>query len=398
MHIEELSYLQSDEAADMLAWLAANPPTPATHLATISRLREEVGAERAQALVETALLRQRATAKFSRAADMLFTRSALEQATAETVALYRARRFARTTPATIADLGAGIGGDAIALASVGTVVAVDQDIVRLTMARHNATVYGHADQFLPVVADLKELPPLQVDAFFFDPARRTATSTSGPPSRRLWSLADYEPGFEVIERWRPHVPHGCVKVSPGIDYAELPPESEVEFLSLDGELKEATLWYGDLRDGAARRATLLPSGATLATDGTPLPDIAVTAPRGYLYEPDAAVIRAHLVELLAAQLGGTLLDPQIAYITNDHHQPTPFARAFRIYDYFPFQLKQLRHFLRQHNVGHVTIKKRGSPLDPEDLRRALRLRGDEHRVLFLTQVAGRAAVLIGEAV
>ncbi len=397
MDIKALRYLQSDAAGTLLAELAANPPTPATHLAISSRLREEVGPEHAQALIETALLRQRAAAKFSRAGDMLFTRPALEQATAEQVALHRARRFARIAPARIADLGAGIGGDALALAGVATVAGIERDPIRLTMARYNTGVYDHADQFLPVLADLTELPPLPVDAFFFDPARRTTTSPRGAPSRRLWSLADYEPGFAVVDRWQRRVAHACVKVSPGVDYAELPPESEVEFVSLGGELKEAALWYGDLRDGAARRATLLPSGATMATNGSSLPDVPVTAPSAFLYEPDPAVIRAHLVELVAAQIDGSLLDPQIAYVTSAVHHSTPFARAYRIDDHFPFQLKQLRRYLQERGVGQVTIKKRGSPLDPEDLRRALRLRGDEHRVLFLTRVADQATVLVGEA-
>jgi hypothetical protein len=50
--------------------------------------------------------------------------------------------------------------------------------------------------------------------------------------------------------------------------------------------------------------------------------------------------------------------------------------------------------LRDRHVGQVTIKKRGSPLDPEDLRRALALKGSERRILFLTQVAGKPAVLV----
>ena len=76
-------------------------------------------------------------------------------------------------------------------------------------------------------------------------------------------------------------------------------------------------------------------------------------------------------------------------------QSTPFAKCFVLDDVFPFQLKKLRHYLRQRNVGKVTIKKRGSPLDPDALRHRLRLRGDEHRVIFLTHVLGEPMVLIG---
>jgi hypothetical protein len=124
--------------------------------------------------------------------------------------------------------------------------------------------------------------------------------------------------------------------------------------------------------------------------------IGVTKPRAFLYEPDGAVIRAHLVEALAAQLHGTKIDEEIAYITTDARQVTPFARGYRLEDFFPFQLKRLRAYLRERNVGRVTVKKRGSPLEPEWLQKQLRLKGDEHRVVFLTYVEGETAVLIGQ--
>lgn len=49
-------------------------------------------------------------------------------------------------------------------------------------------------------------------------------------------------------------------------------------------------------------------------------------------------------------------------------------------------------------IGHVVIKKRGSPLTPEALIGDLRLSGDDHRILFLTKVAGKHTVLIGQRV
>lgn len=293
----------------------------------------------------------------------------------------------------MADLGCGIGGDALALAAAGVAVAgVDLDLARLMMAAANAGVYGVAERFLPIQADLRQLPPLPSEAFFFDPARRSGGGPHGAPSRRLHTVADYQPPLSLIDAWRPVVPRGAVKVSPGIDYAELPAGVEAEFVSLVGEVKEAVLWYGELRT-AARRATLLPGGHTLSGE---VDEAAPVSPlRAYLYEPDGAVIRAHLVGLLAAQLGASLIDPQIAYLTTDTPRLTPFARAFAIDDAFPFQLKRLRAYLRERGVGRLTIKKRGSPLDPDALRQALRLRGDNEAVLFLTQVMGRHTVLIG---
>jgi hypothetical protein len=123
--------------------------------------------------------------------------------------------------------------------------------------------------------------------------------------------------------------------------------------------------------------------------------IEISRPLDYLIEPDGAVIRAHLVEQLAGLLGASKIDPQIAYLTSNKFEATPFARTFALETAFPFRLKRLRQYLREGDIGRVTIKKRGSPIDPEDLRRQLRLSGDQERIIFFTRVMGEPTVLIG---
>jgi len=98
--------------------------------------------------------------------------------------------------------------------------------------------------------------------------------------------------------------------------------------------------------------------------------------------------------VLGASLGAAQLDADIAYLTADRYQPTPFARAWAVESWFPFGLKKLRDYLRQRNVGRLTVKKRGSPLQPETLIRDLRLSGEAERVIFLTHLRGRPIVVI----
>jgi SAM-dependent methyltransferase len=392
MQLEDFYFLLTDEGVRLLAETAATPITAGNHLQLAQRLRQQVGPARARAVLETVLLRQRAAGKFSRAADMFFTRPALEQASAEVISRYRARRYESAGVASVADLGCGIGGDAIALAAQADVTGVEWDALRLAMAQENARVYGVGPHFHPLQADLLELAPLPVEAIFADPARRDESG------RRFHSIHDYQPPLSFIEQWRAAVPQAGVKISPGVDYAELPAEAEVEFISVEGEVREGVLWFGGLHSGVQRRATLLPGEHTL-TSSQHGGAVAVIRPQAYLYEPDGAVIRAHLVEQLANVLGAGKIDEDIAYLTAAGVVATPFARAFAVEDTFPFQLKRLRHYLRERQIGQVTIKKRGSPLDPDTLRQRLRLPGDGlHRVLFLTHVMGEAAVIIGRAV
>lgn len=388
--LEHLRFLTSAEGKRVLQETAVTPLTPATHLQTAAKLRRQLPADLAQAVLETVLLRQLGAAKFSRAAEMFFTRPALEQASSEQAAQYRAERIARLGVQNVVDLCCSIGGDALALAADHTVVGVDWDPVRLAMAGENVRVYGRAAHFHPLQADVMALSPLQTDVVFFDPARRDEQG------RRFYSVHQYQPPLSVLAGWRQVARGTAVKISPGVDYAELPEDADVEFISIRGEVKEAVLWYDDLRDHTIRKATLLPGGHTLSCQDMPSDNIKVTEPKAFLYEPDGAVIRAHLVEALAAQLHGTKIDEEIAYITADANLSTPFARGYQLEDYFPFQLKRLRSYLRERRVGRVTVKKRGSPLEPEWLQKQLRLKGDEHRVVFLTYVKGETTVLIGQ--
>ncbi|MCB9423068.1 MAG: SAM-dependent methyltransferase [Ardenticatenaceae bacterium] len=392
MTLDELAFLLSPEGQKWLAAAAVIPITPQNHLQIASQLRQNLLPQQAQAVLETVLLRQLGTVKFSRAAEMYFVREALEQASSESVAAHRAQRFFAAGFEHIADLGCGIGGDALALAAQAHVIGVELDSVRLAMAQENVRVYGRAAHFRPLQSDLLELSPLPVQACFFDPARRDEYG------RRLFSVHDYQPPLSLIDRWRGKMMGTAVKVSPGVNYAELPEDAEIELISLNGDVKGAVLWFGDLHSGVNRRATLLPDGSTLTNADLPSAPIPTSEPLKYLYEPDKAIIRAHLVEALAYQLDACKLSDDIAYLTSATAQATPFARCFAIEDSFPFQLKRLRHYLRQHDIGQVTVKKRGSPLEPDALRHQLRLKGSQHRIIFLTQVKGETAVLIGHEI
>jgi SAM-dependent methyltransferase len=388
MDTDSLRALLTPAGQAALAEAAALGPSEATFLRHLARLEKRHPAGLARAALETALLRERARAKFARADAMYFTREALEQATGERVARHRAARFAGL--GRVADLGCGLGGDTLALAERGPVVAVDRDPLRLALARANTAAAGHDAEARFVQADLLRLPLAGLRAFFFDPARRA-------DGRRRFSVRDYQPPLAAARAWLAQMPAGAIKISPGVDLEELAGyDAEIEFVSEDGDLKECALWFGPLKT-AERRATLLRADGTHSLLPDPAAERALGPPGPVLYEPDPAVLRAGLVTTLAARLGARQLDADIAYLAADEARPTPFARAFAIEDAMPFQLKRLRERLRGLGVGAVTVKKRGSPIEPEDLIRQLRLprKAPESRIVFLTHVRGEAWALIG---
>jgi SAM-dependent methyltransferase len=379
--------LTPDGQAALLAAESLNP-TEATLLRDLATLRKNFVPELASAALETALLRLRARAKFSRAEHMYFTREALMQSSGELVARYRARRYAALGQP-IYDLCCSIGGDALELAAAGSCVAgLDIDPLRLAIAEANAAIYDVAERVVLQQADVRSWVVPHHAWIFFDPARRSG-------ERRRWQPEDYEPPLSQIEHWLDRAAGIGVKVGPGIDYDALPYNCEVELVSVAGEVKEACLWFGKLRR-STRSAVLLPGEHVL--QDAPTPPIPVLAPLSYLYEPDGAVIRAHLVEQLAAQLNAAKIDESIAFLTTDVLVETPFARAFRVQETMPFNLKRLRARLRELGIGQVVIKKRGSPIDPQVLEKQLRLDGPHSVTIVLTHVQGQPSALLCQPV
>nr|WP_313897032.1 methyltransferase domain-containing protein [Streptomyces sp. GC420] len=386
MDLDSFSALLTDEGRTLLG--ALRDHDPAQELATATRLRREHPAALVSAALGQARLRQRAAAKFGDedAYRMFFTPNGVEQSTRAPVAAYRAGRFAALGVRTVADLCCGIGGDAIALARAGiSVLAVDRDPLTCAVARANAEALGLSGLIEVRQADVTEIDTAPCDAVFVDPARRS--SGRG----RIFDPEAYSPPLSWAVGAALKAPHAALKVAPGIPHEAVPAEAEAEWISDRGDVKEAVLWFGT--DPGTVRATLLPGPRTLP--GTGLPDPG-TGPVGrYLYEPDGAVVRAHLVSEVARQVEGRLIDPTIAYVTADGLRPTPYATAYEITDALPFNVKKLKALLREREVGVLTVKKRGSAVEPEELRRKVRPRGPRSATVFLTRVAGAPAMLLG---
>ena len=381
-----LALLRSPEGVNALA--AADQVATGDPLAAASALRSRgVGPELAAAALTQVDLRRRATSKFGPAAGrMFFTRAGLEQATRAVVAERRARRLAAAGVRTMADLGCGLGSDALAAASHGIFVyAVDADPVTAGVAAANATALG-LDHLIKVdCADATTIPVEDYDAVFADPARRRAGRG------RVFDPKSYSPPWDFVAGLAERVPRTVLKLAPGIDHGLLPLGAEGEWVSVAGDLVEAAFWCGPLAT-VPRRATLLPGGHEITGSGTAA---APVGPVGaYVFDPDPAVVRSHLVAEFAETVGGRLGDPEIAYVYADDPVDTPFGRRLEITDVLQFSLKRLRALLRERGVGRLEIRKRGSALEPDQLRRDLRLSGSEAASLVLTRVAGAPTALL----
>jgi SAM-dependent methyltransferase len=352
---------------------------PGRELQLVERLRRRYDATLVTIAVTQASLRHRAVAKFGVDAErMYFTPDGLEQATRTRVGSHRAARIASTLArASVVDLGCGIGGDLISAARAGLrVTGVERDPETAATARANLAALGLPGEVVVGDAESTDLTPY--DVVFADPARRA-------DGRRVFDHNAYSPPWSFVTGLLQRT--ACVKVAPGIPHDAVPDGVEAEWVSDAGEVKEAALWSGALYDGVARRATLLPGGASV----TEAPEVESGPVGQYIYEPDGAVVRAGLVTAVAVAVDGWLLDPRIAYVTAPKLVPTALASAYEVVEELPYKEKALRSWVRSQGIGTLEIKKRGVDVDPAQLRKKLAPKGSATATLIITRI-GRDAV------
>ncbi|SHI45504.1 hypothetical protein SAMN05216246_102149 [Actinomyces denticolens] len=383
------------------ALLGSLPPyDEAEALRLAESLREEGHSpELVAAALSQQRLRARAEAKFGPfAAAMLFTPDGLEQATRLAVAARHAARYAAAGVDRVADLGCGIGGDAMALAGLGLdVLAVERDEATAALATVNLMPFDRARVRCADALGI-DLGAEGVDAVFADPARRAG-------GRRVKDPEQWSPALSELLALRQAVPALGLKVAPGLEHRAIPDDAHAQWVSVDGAVVEAGLWFGPLApEGPGRSALCLRTGDSGGSDGEAgeaggvsaavLVDESGAAPSsepeqvepigsaddlgGLIIEPDGAVIRAGLVARVARDAGARPVSSRIAYLTADEPpgaELEPFVRAWRIVEVLPLHVKSLRARVRERGITRLEIHERGVDVSPDQLRAALRLRG-----------------------
>ena len=399
----ETSELVELLSADGLRLLDSLPPYESTTdvLRSVSALRK---AGHSPGLVAAVLnqskLRARAAAKFGPFADrMLFTESGLEQATRLRVAALHTGRFQSAGLTRIADLGCGIGADAMAMAALDLdVTAVELDEVTAAIAAYNLAPWPNATVVHADAATF-ELDGFDGDGFdgvWLDPARRTSGHQN---TSRITNPADFSPSLDFAFGLGERLPTG-VKLGPGIDRDLIPAEAEAQWVSVDHDVVELGVWFGAVARPGIRRAALVlgDHGSAELTADADSEDVDTGELGEYLYEPDGAVIRARLIGELGRRLGASMASEGIAYLTSGTAVETPFASCFQILETFSFDEKLLRRELSARKIGSLEIKKRGVDVDPARLRTKLALKGHESATLIVTRVAGKHVALLAERV
>lgn len=359
-------------------FLAANADAISAVEPEIALTKKSVFADRAvldkhfgdYARAVSALIAARRASAGKFPAHWLTDADAAQQATPARVAGVRAARIAAAGAQMVHDVTCSVGSEAPAFRQRGIAwMGSDLDMSRLIMARHNLgqeAWLAQADALTPVTSR---------GVVVADPARRARGRRITDPAQLLPPLPDLLDAHAGREM--------AVKCAPGIDYSEW--DGLVSVVSVDGGVKEACLYTPGLAGGVRREAVVLRDGEERVTD---LDDdtVDVTAPQRYIIDPDGAVVRAGLVRGWAARHELSMLDEHIAYLTGEQipagYSGFPFLEAV--------PLRALKKVLASHGAGSVEILVRGVDVDPDQLRKKLKLRGKAQMAVVIARIGDQA--------
>lgn len=318
-----------------------------------------------------------------------------------------------------ADFSGGFGVDTVALArKFGKGWYVEPQKELCDLFQHNCKVLDINNVNIvngTMEAYLAAIDP--VDTIYLDPSRR---DTHG---RRMVSLADCTPN---LLEWKSALLAKCntlmVKLSPMIDIfqtlRDLPETYAVHVVAVEGECKEVVfllktedVTVDDTRkDVPWRVSTTDPTiiavdinknnntrvQSTLETERTTPPRIA-TELGAYLYEPNAAVMKAGIFNALSQKFHVAKLAKNTNLFTADElHEDFP-GRIFRIeavHEFHPRKTaKELSH------LANASIAVRNFPLSAEELRKTLKIKNGNACYLFgCTLSGGMKCVIVCEKV
>jgi hypothetical protein len=352
-------------------------------------MRKDLGPPRTHLVIAQAELRRRARVKFHNAEQMFFTRQLLEQATDEQIAAYKAARL--PSDGAMTDLCCGIGGDLLAIAGRGPVVAVDRDPIAALLAEANCLASG-LERVEFRVDDVQSQDVTAFAAWHLDPDRRV-------DGKRSVRLESHEPGEAEIQRLLAENGRAAIKLAPATRIPERWAEvAEVEWIGSRGECRQQMAWFHDLACFPGKRAaTVMQPGAAspYTIHGLPAKDLPVAPHLGrYVYEPHAAVLASHLTGILCDEHALPCVSPKIPYLTSDKLVADPALACFEVEDILVVDPKRLKAAIRDRRIGNLEVKKRGVRIDPEEVRKQINPRGDDTATLIIVPVNKKVSALL----
>lgn len=346
----------------------------------------------------------RAAKKFSIPEDWIWTRKLLQQASDQGVAELMASYFPVDRPAW--DVCCGAGSDSVALAKRTVVKAVDASPLAALLAETNLKVHGKrsstpANEHQVLCTSAQEIIPCAEDWVHLDPDRRTADERK---THAMYLQPDWQTCLRLIKLSA----GGSIKLAPATRMHDLPPEDldqlslGIQFISSRRTVKQQRWWWNcnafpvntitlstqnnqsplrpwshlQFNMGASElfvKSTDYDRRADHGLNYEIIDDIGSIG--AYIGDADPVVRAAGLQPALASLHQIKLVGASNGFFScaqpRDVH--SSWIDWFRVDEVMPFDRKKLRAYLREREIGVVEIKIRDCDVQPELLRKDLKL-------------------------
>ncbi len=306
----------------------------------------------------------------------------LEQTSSEITAAYKATLISGKK---ITDLTGGFGIDTTAFAeNFKEVYYCELNEELAEIAAHNFRVLGKNNIRVlsgDGIAFLKNSTE-HYDAVYLDPSRRD--KHGGKVFRMADCLPDVPRNLDLIFSKTDKI---LVKTSPLIDLKlgvdELAHTAEIHIVAVNNEVKEL-LWLlkkdfkgipkiicTDLQNPEKFKLTALFESAA---------EVNYSLPQSYLYEPNAAIMKSGLFEVLAEKTGTKKLHPFSHLYTSEELKEFP-GRIFKITDFKLFKSSELK---KKFKGKKANITTRNFPETVAQLRKKFKIKDGGDTYLFFT--------------
>ncbi|MBO7492461.1 MAG: SAM-dependent methyltransferase [Bacteroidales bacterium] len=320
----------------------------------------------------------------------------MEQCSSTLTAQYKASLVAGVT---FADLSGGFGVDTFQLStrfSHGFYVEPNESLAQ--MVQHNMGVMGiHNVEMLTETME-RALPAIgTVDWLYVDPSRR---DTHG---QRVVGLAQCVP--DVVANKAPLLEKASkgimLKLSPMLDIREalrlLPETTAVHVVAVHGECKELLFLLAKEAQPLTYTAVNMGKSETQCFCFTPEEEAqAVPTWAGkvgeYLYEPNAAIMKAGGYKILTSRYPVCKLGPSTHLYTADEMLQSFPGRCFRVLITMPFHKSAIRGLTAE--LGKANVAVRNFPLTADELRNRLKIRDGGNTFIIGTTIGKEEKVLV----
>ena len=334
-------------------------------------------------------------------------RLSCEQCSSEATASYKASLLRqallneeRESNCTLFDLTAGYGVDTYFMsAHVQEAHYVERNAELCAIAQHNFALHRPhiqvhnttAEDFLAslLLPHPSELPPPSSPyrIIFLDPARRSLSGS------KVFRIEDCEPNIlELLPSLRAKSDRIMIKFSPMLDITAalraMGQDWDTHVVAVNNEVKEVLFVTGS---GAIHAVHIGPTHTDVMTfseveEKTAQIGIAPTI-KTYLYEPNAAIMKAGAYRLMSQRYAMDKLDINTHLYTSDTFLPD-----------FPGRIWQVQEVLTKHSTLNAKLKysiiSRNHPLSPDQLRKKLKLQDGDDQYIIAARHQGKPVLIL----